>query len=95
MQSLRTTTIKNPTPAQVESLREAAYLSTVMPSIDAEIDGMEKTVHVAVYEHIRKGTLTPEAAMNYWMELYSYHRLRHRLTDKAATANTIIEKTGE
>lgn len=88
-------TITDPTPAQIEALREAAGLASVMPTIETSIDGMERSVRTLVFQAIAKGELTPEKAMSYWVEMYSYHRLRTRLNTTAAQASTVVHRSGE
>lgn len=87
--------VTDPTPAQVQALREAAGLASVMPTIEGQIEAMERSTRHTVFQLIGKGELTPEKAMSYWTEMYSYHRLRTRLNTQAATASTTITRSGE
>lgn len=82
---------KEMTPEQIEQFRIAADLQSVLPSITTEIDAMAKSVMNRVYMAISKGELTPEEAMSYWMEMYSYHRLAGRLNTRADMANQVTE----
>lgn len=77
------------TAKQHAELREAAKLASSMPEISHEIDGMSKTTMQSVFADIRNGTLTPDKAMSYWMEMYSYSRLMKRFETKAALAAPI------
>jgi hypothetical protein len=83
-------TNKQMTPEEVENLRIAADLQSVLPSITTEIDAMTRSVMNRVYIAIGKGELTPEEAMSYWMEMYSYHRLAGRLNTRAEMANQVV-----
>lgn len=76
---------------RAEKIRDAAFLQSIMPTVTEEIDQMTKTVMFGVFQKISKGILTPQEAMSYWMEVYSYHRLNKRLDSRASFANTAIE----
>lgn len=47
----------------------------VLPIIEAEASRMRATVFAKVFTGLRDGTLTPEQALNFWTEIYAYHRL--------------------
>ena len=79
------------TEARDYELRRAAMLSDAMPEVGEVIDAMLRTTMATAYKLIRAGTLTPEQALSYWMEMFSYDRLRKRLTDKAAAAKAVTE----
>lgn len=81
----------NPTPEELANLRAAADLQNVMPTLDTEISGMMNSTMQAVFGKIRKGELTDEEALSYWMEMYAYSRLNTRLKDRASLANAITE----
>lgn len=78
-----------PTDQQIEELRRAAKLASSMPEIEHEIAGMQATTMSSAFADIRNGTLTPEKAMAYLMELYSYNRLTKRFETKAALAASV------
>lgn len=80
-----------PTDAQIEEMRRAAKLASSMPEIEHEINGMQNTTMTQAFAAIRDGTLTPDKAMSYWMELYSYHRLTKRFETKAALAASVTK----
>lgn len=77
------------TDQQLADLRQAAKLASSLPEINQEIDGMTRTTMQQAFGEIRMSTLTPEKAMSYLMELYSYHRLNKRFETKAALAATV------
>ncbi len=79
------------TEAQDFEARRAALLGESLPEVAVEIDTMMRTTMGHVYKLIRDGGLTPDKAMSYWMEMFSYDRLRKRLTDKAASAKAVTE----
>lgn len=87
--------MSDPTPAQLAELRQAAKLAANLPEINQEIDKMIKSLTVTVYQLIRHGELTPDKAMAYWLEMYSYDRLRTRLDKAALPAQQITERQGE
>lgn len=70
------------------SVRRAAFLQDALPEVDYEIEGMVKTTKSKAFKAIREGSLTPEQALSYWMELFSYDRLQNRLKQKANAAQS-------
>lgn len=78
--------MKEPTPAEIMAKQKAARLSTVSDLLDEQIDSMDRSVRVSVFGEIDKGTLTPDKAMAYWMQMHANHRLRGKL--KIATTIT-------
>lgn len=79
------------TEAQDHEARRAALLNESLPEVAVEIDAMMRTTMLGVYKRIRDGALTPDQALSYWMEMFSYDRLRKRLTDKASSAKAATE----
>lgn len=79
------------TEAQDHEARRAALLGESLPEVAVEIDAMMRSTMLGVYKLIRAGSLTPDQALSYWMEMFSYDRLRKRLTDKAASAKAVTE----
>ena len=76
---------------ELEDLRVGAKLASSLPEITAEIEGMRSTVMVKAFNKISNGVLTPDEALSYWMELYSYSRLQKRFETKAAIADRVTE----
>lgn len=70
------------------SVRRAAFLQDALPEVDYEIEGMVKTTKAKAFKAIREGSLTPEQALSYWMELFSYDRLQSRLKTRATAAQS-------
>lgn len=74
-------------------LRMKARLASSMPEIENEIGAMRRTVMTRAYADIRAATLTPDKAMAYWFEMFSYERLENRLRDSAAGAENLVERS--
>lgn len=79
------------TEAEASALRRSAYLADSLPEVNRELDGMTRSTMTKAFKAIRAGTLTPQEAMSYWMELFSYDRLSARLNEQAAVARTVTE----
>lgn len=89
---LKETDMKGPmNPENVRKYQKAVALQEAQPYFLEEIDKMINTCQLAVYTKIRKGELTPEDAMAYWMEMYSYARLNTRIKEAVAPANDVTE----
>lgn len=82
----------NPTPQEVLDMRAKALLASSMPELGREFEGMRRSTMTKVFQLIRQGQLTPDQAMSYWMEMYSYDRLESRLRSQAAGAAAVTEK---
>jgi hypothetical protein len=80
-----------PTLQEIADLRAAASIQHVLPEILSEIEAMEQSTRTQVFGKLRAGTLTPQEALAYWMEVFSYQRLRTKMTSKAELANKITE----
>lgn len=83
----------NPTPTELAEFRAKARLASSMPEIETELDKMRHVLTNKVYGAIRGGTLTPERAMAYWLEMFSYDQLERRLKGQAAEAEVAIERS--
>jgi hypothetical protein len=81
--------MNKPTDKELADMRSAAKLASSFPEIEHEIDGMSRSTMLSVFADIRNGTLTPDKAMSYWMEMYSYSRLIKRFETKAALATKV------
>ena len=71
--------------------REAAKIAAGMPEIEAEIARMQNHTLATVYRLIRSGSLTPDAALSYWMEMHSYDKLLRGFEKKVSVAEQITE----
>lgn len=78
-------------PQDVERLRKAANIASVMEDLAPELEAMEKSTKSKVYMAISKGELTPDQALSYWYEMHSYHRLSERLRLQVVTAQQVTE----
>ena len=93
-----------PDPADLEKVNAGSHISSILPFVEAELEGMMNTVKVQVFAAIKKGTYTAEVGDNAWREMYGYYRLMRRLSttvrvgqhvgEKIATTMTIGEKHG-
>lgn len=75
------------TPAQLMELRKAQSIAQVLPDLDDTIKHLQQVTIRRATEEVRAGTLTPERAMSYWMEMHSYQRLNANLASIAAQAD--------
>lgn len=75
--------------AEIHKLRAAAKLASSMPEIADEVDKMIKSTQNKVFMKINKGELTPDQALSYWMEVFSYVRLLQRFETNVAVADQI------
>lgn len=69
--------------------RLGAHLSTVLPDIMAEVDGLERTLKHRLYQKVGEGTLTEQMAFAAVLEMYSYERLKQRLRGLVAAGSSV------
>lgn len=70
----------------LDEVVQGARLINFLPYLEEEINKMIAVVDGKVNQHIRQGTLTPELALNFWLERDSYTTLFKRFKTKAAIA---------
>ncbi len=62
-------------------LSVSGELGVAAPAIEALVSGLEEAVHTKVFRMLGSELPpTTEEAMNAWVELYAYRRIRQRLT---------------
>lgn len=64
-----------PSPDDLASLADLAKLAGFMPYLASQIASLEKRLEARVFKAIQDGTLTPETALNLWIEKKNYHDL--------------------
>jgi hypothetical protein len=58
---------------------EGKLLENMMPTIEDTVETTRKQIQMRAFKDIREGTLTPERAYAYWMELNGAFQMLHRL----------------
>ncbi len=81
-----------PDPADLVKVDASSHISSILPFVETEIDGMMHTVQVQVFSAIRKGTYTVEMGDIAWREMYGYYRLMKRLNTTARIGQHVGEK---
>ncbi len=61
-------------------LSMSGELEVAQRAIEALLLSLEKAVHTKMFRWFGNETPSPEDALNAWVELHSYHRIRQRLT---------------
>jgi len=84
-----------PDPADLEKVHSGSYISSVMPFVRIEIEGMMSTVRTRVFTAIRDGSYTPELGDMAWREIYGYHRLIKRLETTVKVGQHVGERVTE
>ncbi len=65
----------------VSQLNMSAELALVEPTLSLILTGLEEAVKTRMFRKIASGEITDtQVAVNAWTELYSYQRVRSRLT---------------
>jgi hypothetical protein len=77
--------------SELAEIRQAAHIAGYIPEIEVEIHSMQKTLTTKAFEMLAKGKLTPDEALNLWMEMYAYHRVGQRFREKAKLVNQYTE----
>lgn len=65
-------------PDLLGQVREGARLAGFMPYLEAELDKMHQLLDSRAYQAVSDGSLTPEVALNLWLEKYAYLKLQRR-----------------
>jgi len=73
----------DPTPEELGDILGAARLLGVLPYVKVELERMEEQVISRVFSAMDAGALSPDVALNAWMELRAYRRLFKRLDTRA------------
>ncbi len=81
-----------PDPADLEKVSASSHITSILPFVETEIDGMMHAVQVQVFAAIRKGTYAAEMGDNAWREMYGYYRLMKRLGTTAKIGQHVGEK---
>lgn len=89
---MKETAVDRMNPQEIERLRKAANIASVLPDLSPEIEKMQESTMSQVFGKLSKGELTPEEALSYWYEMYSYHRLSNRLRVVASTAEQVTDR---
>lgn len=77
--------------SELAEIRQAAHIAGYIPEIEVEIHSMQKTLTTKAFEMLAKGKLTPDEALNLWMEMFAYHRVGQRFRAKAKAADQYTE----
>lgn len=63
--------------------RERVYLQEAIPYIEDVTNQMLVLTQVRVFKALTAGTLTPQDALNAWVEVYTSHELMRKLRKQA------------
>lgn len=77
-----------PIDTEMSKVRDGARFAGFLPYLAAEVDKMVGTLESRMLDHIRDGSLTPDLAIQGWMELNAYRRLMKRFDQKVKIGQT-------
>jgi phage shock protein A len=80
------------TPDGIESVRNVAFLRELMPYLEAELAKMDKALENKTFSAMNKGELTPQLALEAWIEKNSYAKLLGKLSQQVRIGQSIGEK---
>ena len=66
------------TPKDLGIIREGAHLQSVLPYIQATIAKLEAMLDTRMYALLVANQLTPEVALQAWMQKHAYHQILRR-----------------
>ena len=84
-----------PDPDDLAKVSAGSHISSILPFVEVELEGMMNAVKVKVFASIKKGTCTAEAGDDAWREMYSYYRLMRRLSTTVRVGQHVGEKIAE
>lgn len=77
---------------ELASISTGVKLQGMLPYLSAELEAYKSSIENKVLMEIEKGTLTPDKALFYWMQLVAQKRLLQRLQMKITVGQYIGEK---
>lgn len=81
------------TPRDIAVAQDGARLAGFLPYLKAEVDGMEHALDNRIFQLIKDKALTPEVALQAWLEKLSYHRLYHRFETRVKVGLAVGERS--
>jgi hypothetical protein len=79
-------------PDELASIREGVKLDALMPYVADEVSKMERALENRVQSELQAGTLTPEKALQAWIEKLSYRKLLSKFTQKVSIGQSMGQK---
>ena len=64
------------------SIRNVSFLKEILPMLQAQVDEMVRALENRVFTDLNRGELTPEKALEAWIEKLSYRKLIGKLEQK-------------
>lgn len=79
---MRVPETRGPTPEEMRQITDGAAYAALLPKLQQDVEGMKQALQTKVFRQIREGTLTPDAALAYWIELKSLADLVSRFSTR-------------
>lgn len=77
------------------AIRAGAEIAAMLPIIKAEVDRQDKALENRIFMELNGGRLSPEAALNAWMEKAAIRKMLKNFETKVRVGQTIGERTKE
>lgn len=84
-----------PTPDQLDKISSGAHIASVLPFVQAEIEGMMDAVRARVFAALNDGTFDANMAEAAWREIHGYHRLLKRLETRVKVGNSVGQRVAK
>lgn len=75
--------------------QDGARIAGALPYIKDEVEGLERRLITQTLTSLQKRELTPEAALQSWIELAAYRALIKRMTMKTMVGVTASERQAQ
>jgi len=77
---------------KLSNVREVAFLAEVKPYLDKEIEALERALDNRTYQALDRGELTPQRALEAWIEKVSYHRISRKIQQQITMGQAAGER---
>lgn len=79
-------------PSDLSKVTEGAYLASLLPYLEGEVERQENLIIRRVIGMHEKGELTPDGALSAWMELIALRKLLKGLDTRVRVGQSAAER---
>ena len=82
-------------PNDLASIRDVSVIGNFLPYIEREIEALTTAIDNKAYVAVAEGTLTPEKAVNYWIEKAAFRKLLQKFNLRVRVGQSVGTGTSE
>lgn len=76
----------------IAAVRDIAVLDQMYPYVQSTVNEMERALENRIMTELAEGTLTPEKALQAWIEKVSYRKILSRFNTRLRVGQDIAQK---